>query len=260
MRLIERLKERRIPAVHLVDAEGGAGFSQIGGLPHLPSDLTWPQWNGKSLSFIAQLDLAELPLGQSSLGGRLFFFYDQEQSTWGFDPMDRGSWRVLYSNETPPTEPTEPPADLDEGALFDPKCVQAQPIEVLPSAERLGLDVQEIPDEEFGEVEEWSEGSFQGLPRHQLLGYPDPVQNDTMELDSQLASHGLYLGDADAHEHPRFHKLAPGAADWRLLLQIDTDEEIGMMWGDCGMLYFFIRVEDLEAGNFDDVWMTLQCS
>jgi len=27
----------------------------------------------------------------------LYFFYDQQQETWGFDPEDKGSWHVLYT-------------------------------------------------------------------------------------------------------------------------------------------------------------------
>lgn len=49
-----------------------------------------------------------------------------------------------------------------------------------------------------------------------------------------------------------------GKQDWMLLLQLDSDEELGAMWGDLGRLYFWIRREDFAAGNFDDVWCFLQ--
>jgi uncharacterized protein YwqG len=41
---------------------------------------------------------------------------------------------------------------------------------------------------------------------------------------------------------------------------LDTDDDAGMMWGDGGMLYFWIRREDLEKSRFDRCWMILQCS
>lgn len=44
-----------------------------------------------------------------------------------------------------------------------------------------------------------------------------------------------------------------------LLLQLDSDQDANLMWGDAGLLYFWIRTEDLVAGRFDRVWMTLQC-
>lgn len=28
--------------------------------------------------------------------GILYFFYDSNQETWGFDPKDIGSWKVIY--------------------------------------------------------------------------------------------------------------------------------------------------------------------
>ena len=34
----------------------------------------------------------------------------------------------------------------------------------------------------------------------------------------------------------------------------------GMMWGDCGRLYFWIRQQDLASKAFEKSWMILQCS
>jgi uncharacterized protein YwqG len=34
---------------------------------------------------------------------------------------------------------------------------------------------------------------------------------------------------------------------------------VGTMWGESGILYFWIRRDDLRARRFDKVWMTLQC-
>ena len=41
------------------------------------------------------------------------------------------------------------------------------------------------------------------------------------------------------------------AADWRLLLQLDTDDEASMMWGDLGRLYFWITGDALRRRAFD---------
>ena len=31
------------------------------------------------------------------------------------------------------------------------------------------------------------------------------------------------------------------------------------MWGDFGMIYFWIRESDARAGRFDNAWLILQC-
>jgi uncharacterized protein YwqG len=81
-----------------------------------------------------------------------------------------------------------------------------------------------------------------------------------MDLECQLVSNGLYCGDESGYNDARAKLLEENRSDWVLLLQIDSDDFCEMMWGDCGMLYFWIRKEDLAARNFDDVWMILQCS
>ena len=40
-------------------------------------------------------------------------------------------------------------------------------------------------------------------------------------------------------------------ADWCLLLQVDSDDAAGIMWGDAGRVHFWIRQDDLKARNFD---------
>ena len=54
--------------------------------------------------------------------------------------------------------------------------------------------------------------------------------------------------------------MRQGAADWRLLLQLDSDDGVDFMWGDAGVLYFWIREADARAMRFDRVWLVLQCA
>ena len=53
--------------------------------------------------------------------------------------------------------------------------------------------------------------------------------------------------------------LVAGPGEWRLLLQLDSDDRAKMMWGDAGMLYFWMRQEDLAQRGFDQAWLILQC-
>lgn len=45
---------------------------------------------------------------------------------------------------------------------------------------------------------------------------------------------------------------------WRLPLQMDRNEEIGMMWEDCGRLYLWITDEYLTEKNFDVSLLIMQ--
>ena len=255
-----RLVAAAVPAV-LVASARESSFSKIGGSPDVDSGFVWPTWKGRSLAFLAQLDLAEVGHAHAPAwlprAGRLWFFYEVEQSTWGFDPNDRGSWRVLFS-PTPaaPVEGAATPADVPEHARYRERRVSFRSGRSLPSIERT-FPSDAIADDAFERVEELTRRG--GEPLHQIGGFPTPVQGDEMELESQLASSGVYVGDATGYDSPHRAALEAGAAEWRLLLQLDSDDDASMMWGDAGRLYFWIRESDARAGRFDDVWMVLQC-
>ena len=97
-----------------------------------------------------------------------------------------------------------------------------------------------------------------GETTHRMLGHPDQVQGE-MQLECQLASNGIYVGTPKGYADPRRTALEAGADDWRLLLQIDSDDNLGVMWGDCGRVYFWIKEQDLKRQDFDNVWLVLQC-
>lgn len=261
--VIAAMESLKRPALHLVGTSRDVR-SRIGGAPDLPEGFQWPQWKNAPLAFLAQIELAEISQ-QSVLPdlpnhGLLHFFYDQEQSTWGFSPGDRGSWRVFYSADGAPFRRTEPPAGVSRYGRFGEKSVEFREVATYPSVERLFGGPLEMSDETWDEADARQARDFGDLPRHQLGGLPNPVQGDTMELECQLASNGIDVGDSAGYKIPEAQTLKPGAADWVLLLQLDTDDDTDMMWGDVGVLYFWIREKDLKARNFSDCWMVLQCS
>lgn len=91
-----------------------------------------------------------------------------------------------------------------------------------------------------------------------MLGHPLVVQNP-MEEECRLVTNGICLGDERSPEdEEQAERLREGAKDWTLLLQLDSDEH--WMWGDMGLLYFWIRRQDLEAGDFSKARCILQCS
>ncbi len=54
-------------------------------------------------------------------------------------------------------------------------------------------------------------------------------------------------------------KWGAGVDDWRLLFQVDSDGNMNIDWGDVGVVYFWIRKQDLANRNFDNVWTIMQC-
>ena len=257
---IDSLRE---PAIR-IEKSAESGFSKIGGLPIANESLQWPIWKGKPLAFICQVDLSTIPRTESTkllpCDGILYFFYDQEQSTWGFDPKDRGSWKVIYVNERNELRPMNAPSGLGKENIYREKYIKFSEFLTYPDWQDDRIDNLNLNDAQSDEYFELCSSLFGNQPSHQLLGYPSPVQGNDMDLESQLVSNGLYCGDATGYNDPKAKELKSGRHDWILLLQIDSDDDTEMMWGDVGKLYFWIRKNDLQKRNFSNVWMVLQCS
>jgi len=266
-----RMATKRAP---LADLESGE--TRIGGSPDVPPRFEWPRWHpapkqdiyGKPwhpdkptpLGFIAQLDLSALPRIDEGLpeSGWLYFFYDRNCEPWGYDPADRGCCRVIYANcERTMLTRMDPPADAEPNHSAHATIVEA----------RLELTLPEGVDIEFGsaEYEEFEALRSELLkpasqPYHRFLGHPQLIQNP-MELQCQLASNGVFCGDRTGYDSAEAKVLETSAADWLLLLQIDTDEDgPGWCWGTYGKIYFWIKKQDLAAMRFDDVWLVFQMS
>jgi uncharacterized protein YwqG len=249
------------------DSGGGErkiGSCRIGGCPDLPKDMDWPTHDEKSLSFIAQINLFELSRYASKFGlpedGMLYFFYDREELVGGFDPNDRGKWRVVYKDVSRnELDHRALPQDIPEQSKFGYKYVTS-------ALEASYPDILQFDLRKFGLSKRQERkvfkvfGVYNPLDKltHKMFGYPDQIQTD-MQLECQLVSNGIYCGDPSGYNDYRVEELAKGASDWILLLQIDSDLDIGMMWGDSGRLNYWIRGNDLRDRNFDDVWLIFQC-
>jgi uncharacterized protein YwqG len=256
------------------------GQTKIGGRPDLPKEITWvtetnivettkkkflifnskkEETISKPLSFIAQINLSETsPFDNDNLlpkTGLLYFFYSAEQEVWGFDYKDKNKFKVIYwTGDFSELKRTDFPEDLPECSCFKPCSVDIKAEVSLPSyGHEVYEDFADGEDDKFWE-EVYNDGNV-----NKLLGYSDNIQNE-MELECELVTNGLYCGDPSGYNDPRAKALEPNSRNWRLLLQIDSNEENEMMWGDCGRLYFWIKKDDLLNKQFDKSWFSLQCS
>lgn len=237
------------------------GQSKIGGQPDLPKDLTWfREENGKSLSFIAQINFSETSAfgktGMLPQRGIAYFFYSTEQEAWGFDPKDKGKFKVYYCDGDEKTlKRAEFPSDLEQYSKFKPCKLSYSNSISLPNWEKDYL-TRRLNSKEQDVYLELStpEGEI-----NKLLGHSDNIQGP-MEEECQLVTNGLFCGDPSGYNDPRAKVLRKDSDKWRLLLQIDSIEIAGMMWGDVGRLYFWIKEDDLKNKAFDKTWFVLQCS
>ena len=115
-------------------------------------------------------------------------------------------------------------------------------------------------------------------PYHQFAGYPTDPSYHCLKLDAQLAFNGLkifFSCDLPSLTDERISaepvpgscnelyatdsalQYKGGADDWELLLQIDSDPEVGdeFVFGDGHKLYFYVQKEKARQGNFQDCWL-----
>jgi uncharacterized protein YwqG len=237
------------------------GASKVGGLPDLPSGIAWPTWKDLPQSFIAQIRLDDVcqydvhkVLPEQ---GMLWFFYDAQQETFGADPADRGGWRVFFSEDTHTSlQRTSAPANLPADSQFHACSLRMASEITLSQQPQLDIPNFDWTKEEQQQYEQllstFPNPADRSLPHNRLLGNPDTIQDD-MRLQCQLVSHGVTDED-----DPRAAELSPGAKNWHLLFQMDSDEHAGMRWANNGMLYYWIQRADLAARRFDATWLVLQ--
>lgn len=220
------------------------------------------------MSFVAQINFAEV----ASLDfehrlperGILYFFYDCsiDGMPWGFDPEDSAGWKVSFYDGDTPLSRTAAPHDLEEnenGIVFGSAGMQFASAPELPSPESDLANDLAFPKDPALQDRYWAWLDEQATDlSNKLLGHADPIQGG-MELECEYVTHGIDCGSPVGYQLAKSRGLNKNASHWNLLLQVDSNENIGMMWGDLGRLYLWITDEDLAARKFENCWLILQC-
>ncbi len=252
-----------------------ADQSKIGGKPFLPADFVWPTFKDnedgvtRPLSFFCQINLAELEgLDTENVlpkQGLLSFFYECESFRWGFDPEDAGAAGVYYFEDTTDFIPFAVPDTLCEEYRMPELALRFDVQPSYPSYEEFSMrSGVECDYKSFDKATKQLGIAEEDDPnRHKLLGYADIIQGE-MLTDCERAARGLYSGDPKSFEETSDEEqieIAEKAKNWTLLLQLGTieAEDFEWMFGDCGMLYFYIKKEDMAARRFENVWFAVQC-
>lgn len=264
------------PALRLEHArEGDPVVAQLGGLPWgRISD--WPTWKGHGplghvLSFDCAAVASRLPeLGLPTTGSLAFFYFDgsynddDEGLVGPWDPSSRPGFRVLHLEHPVMAEGTGagqvlPPPGLE---VFPPVALTPVRTMTWPSSEtpmveavwlrhglagpRPGLAAPSV-DRLYEALWELPSG---GCDTHQIGGHPWPQQGP-VELEVEQLRRGL--------NGERFEWLDPDVQAagpfWHLLLQVASDVDAKMMWGDVGQLYYLFHGADRP----EDALFTWQC-
>ncbi|WP_216211299.1 YwqG family protein [Amycolatopsis aidingensis] len=276
--------ERARPAIRFATRRCGPdsapGASRFGGDPDLPADLAWPTWvnpldkggEPRPLGFFAQIDLAtvaggtDLPLPSDGL---LSFFCDfatggGHGGILGLYQHEHEGCRVRHLPATTPARRAAPPAahSVPE-ALLLPILVTTFP-EPDPATWTDGDHDEGYAG--WDEVERRYERLLAAaVPegwalagRHQLGGHARSIQHPVEEEVLQAAAGVSRAGRAFDHE--RWAAIRHRVADWRLLLQLDSDSHLGYLWGDAGTLYWMARQDSIAAADWSAAWFNFQCS
>jgi uncharacterized protein YwqG len=207
----------------------------------------------RGLTLLACIDLAglhrESPVEWLPSGGCLLFYYDVERQAGGFDPNDRSGFEVAWNPEK---------RTLAHDCVSTVKGISFRAIDSYPDFDDLADLGLELTDTESEIYSNLRDSVYSSLPEHQLAGWPKSIQGP-MDLECQLVSNGIYCGGPAGYKDPRAEALRAGAAEWKLLLQLDSDRELDWMWGDMGKLYFLIRESDARNRDFTKAWCVLQC-
>lgn len=227
--------------------------SKFGGLPYVPKDLEYPtDSRGQAMFLLAQINFSETPKLESfPEKGILQFFISNSSDLYGAClefPAKQDDFKVLYFPEVREDEdflvtefgflpkPDMLPIEKQSTLIFNLKHAPLPIADYHFEPTILNFDPKLKYElfNDYQKVYEEYEKLFHS-EGHKIGGYPYFTQNDPREFKT-------YKGE-----------------EFRLLFQMDTDDEAGIMWGDCGVANFFISEQDLENNNFSSVRYNWDC-
>ncbi|CAM3980097.1 DUF1963 domain-containing protein [Saccharibacillus endophyticus] len=249
------------------------GKSRVGGGADLPEGISWPEWDECPYTFIAQINLAELPQGHTlplPANGLLSFFYASaamyDDDAFHGDPT---TCKVIYTpssafDELRRLDIPESLMQADPKVVLSPTSITFVPDLCVPESDSaylkqlgLGWDGNTVDHERYWStfLTNLSEPRLCHVPIHRLLGHPDQIQGDMQEQCAKMLQWRSFDSSISEEDQAKFDREA---SEWRLLLQIDSDDAPDSDWGDTGRIYFWIREADLRQSNFDHVICIMQ--
>lgn len=242
--------------------------SKFGGIPYLPKDFEVPcdSSNHEQFALLAQINCAELPENNLYPKVGILQFWIGRDDLMGLED----DYKVVYFENIDNTITKEEvltkykpldPNNYDQYTPFDPTNAEfgltfEKGISTITTADYRFENIiisaihELYPDEEVArlysdldeDVHEYLYTSVKGL-KHAIGGYPNFTQYDPRSYNSEEGEQSPY----DI-----------------MLLQVESeckkDNDVEIIWGDCGVGNFFISEENLKNRNFEDVLYNWDCS
>ena len=242
--------------------------SKFGGIPYLPKDFEVPcdSSNHEQFALLAQINCAELPENNLYPKVGILQFWIGRDDLMGLED----DYKVVYFENIDNTITKEEvltkykpldPNNYDQYTPFDPTNAEfgltfEKGISTITTAdyrfENIIINaIHELyPDEEVArlysdldeDVHEYLYTSVKGL-KHAIGGYPNFTQYDPRSGDSE-----------EGEQSPYDIMLLQVESEWK------KDNDVEIIWGDCGVGNFFISEENLKNRNFEDVLYNWDCS
>jgi uncharacterized protein YwqG len=234
------------------------GDSHFGGVPDVPEDFYWPDWDGIPLGFVAQLNLQEFAAYEVGFSlpktGLLSFFvsFDDELQVWG-DAEHRPGWRVFYwngehlrrSEAAQYEKPLLPEFSVKPIAAWTLPCPNEDEMHALLSKSS-SLFSEEDRLDYMSFYNDFCE-SFSTFNR--IGGWPDTFQ-EPMGPQCQT-EFKTYIAAQDMDDYVE-------SEQWQFLFQLDSQTYDENWWPYVGLIYFWIRPEELYDGDFSNTWLMQQ--
>ena len=242
--------------------------SKFGGIPYLPKDFEVPcdSSNHEQFALLAQINCAELPennlypkvgilqfwIGRDDLMG-----LEDDYKVVYFENMDNTITKEEVLSKYKPLDPN----NYDQYTPFDPTNAEfgltfEKGISTITVPDYRFEDIvinaihELYPDEKVSnlycdlgaDVHEYLYTSVKEL-NHAIGGYPNFTQHDPRGYNSE-----------EGEQSPYDIMLLQVESEWK------KDNDVEIIWGDCGVGNFFISEENLKNRNFEDVLYNWDCS
>lgn len=237
---IEAIEEDNLPILR----------SKFLGVPYFPKDKVYPMDSeNQPMILLAQINFKEVPFLDNDYPnvGILQFYisaYDDLNGLNFDNYFDQTNFRIIYHEiiDEDKQEPNLPSFDINE-------------LDFVPITKEHRLEFKII--EEYVPSTDWR---FEHFFEKNFYNFIEDTKNDIL-IDyycDKIISCGhkiggyAYFTQEDIRSRDKY-------SDYELLLQIDSNDNNTIMWGDVGVANFFITREALKNKDFSNVLYTWDC-